>query len=575
MNQIIRTGSLACLLFLLAGCNLKITIEGEGSIVALNGNTLCDQPNCTVTNNGLSKEYAMQAIPAAGYTNIGIMSHSTSLFRATEDYYFATDIGYAPIVYSYSQPSSISQRQGRLSLDETANAADNTAPANIPTPYLNITYRNDITAIFLPTEDIENIYYGYLSACVHLVEDSIQCWGRHYDEAPESFQNIYLVKSISDAICAADDNGLRCWGRNSNGLTDAPSGLSQVIDIVFSNRQACALHQDMGENRVTCWGEYTPDIPQLSNPTSIRSQNLYNAMCATDDNGDVCWGGGYYGQSKVPTGLTNVTDFSVAETHTCAIADGAVHCWGLGFDLESLATQVPEGISNPVAISTSPRKTCVIEDAGITCWGVFDTEAPVLAGQPVAIDVTTRSICAADDTTLSCNFDNRESFTYSYSDLKQFDTGNSWVCYLDGSLADCHNYPYFSEQLQSLINPTLITLYDTVLCYYSDDGLLCDKNFTFNDPIEDVPELPFTPDAITANTQFACAYQYDVETNQSLFQCWGEGSNDEGWSSDNRGQFDIPAGLGELSKVESGLYHTCGLSGNQLHCWGELPPPTE
>ncbi|MCG8317844.1 MAG: hypothetical protein MI976_31935 [Pseudomonadales bacterium] len=564
----ILTGALLAL----TGCNLTVDIEGEGKVVDLNSSFSCEQPTCELKHQGSIKEYALQAVPAEGYTNIGILSPASDLYRATDTYYYRTDIGYELLLYSFGEKPTSRVSQGRIFLP----SSENVQPAGTPTPHFNVTLSDHPAAIFMPTSDILSIHHGNLSSCVHLVEDDIQCWGRRFQGEPEDFQNIYYVTTNGNTMCAADDMGLRCWGSGRYELDQPPEGLFHVQEVLFADRQACALYTESGLNKVTCWGDDAPTLPPLNNPTDLWATNsLGYTICATHDDGDICWGGGYFQQSVVPSEITNVTAFSVAPYHTCVIHSGAVSCWGE----ESSATDVPESLSNPTAISTSMDGTCVIDDNGIACWGNPYIEIPVLEGQPRQVKVNGISVCAADETTLTCTFGTSTGpdydLEYRFTDLKDFEVNYSNVCYIDGSLAGCINLDYYNEQLQALVNPTAISRYSNYLCHLSDSGVFCDDRIAINNAIEDVPALTIAPTGVNVMTAFACAYESNSDTNKTYMQCWGEFPSDGSWSYHNRGQLSIPENLGMLSSVESGFFHTCGLSGSELYCWGEAVPPKE
>ena len=554
--------SILLMLLMMSGCNLTVSITGEGEVSNRLSSFSCDEGTCKRSNNGNPKRFELIANPANGYTNIGLLASNGNLYRGTDGYYVFTEIGFlafAPDVgtrtgQGYPSASSATQEQS-------------VEPTYMPPVALQV-FSENIEAIFVPSDDIAEIYQGHNARCVQFNDESIECWGSNFDGAPGDFTNIYRVENNHDAICVADDNGLRCWGDNYYGLADEPEGIHNVVDIAFARNKACAVYEGSEGNQLACWGRSAAQIPAVDNPTSVRGySDLPELMCVTSNGEETCWGEEYFGQAQVPENLTNVSDFSVGDTYTCAIADGEVVCWGWGYD------EIPDGISNPTSISTERYGTCVTDDSGLNCWGYSGTELPSLAGAPIAVDVSRNAICVQDSTTLRCNTVSSGEFIYTYNNLKQFDTDGS-ACYLDNNGAACIGNDFRNDILQQLINPQAFAMAHGVLCHYSDAGVGCTAKSSFFNPHDDVPSLEITPTGLVIGFYGACAYENDLVADNSAFQCWGYGV-EEPWTIHNRGQYTPPEDVGMFSKVESGTYHTCGLSGSQLYCWGEENPPVE
>src|SRR5690606_1575630 len=95
--------------------------------------------------------------------------------------------------------------------------------------------------------------------------------------------------------------------------------------------------------------------------TAVSAGNLHT--CAVADGSAYCWGSDTAGQlgngdggnSSVPvevggllTGKT-VTSITTGQNHTCAIADGAAYCWGVG-NLGALGNDALDSSPVPVAV---------------------------------------------------------------------------------------------------------------------------------------------------------------------------------------------------------------------------------
>ncbi|MCH8844729.1 MAG: VWA domain-containing protein [SAR324 cluster bacterium] len=88
--------------------------------------------------------------------------------------------------------------------------------------------------------------------------------------------------------------------------------------------------------------------------------------CALDDKGVVCWGGAFFGATPAPDDLSNPTQVTTGDIHTCAVDDSGVVCWV--WDNYGQST-VPGGLSNPTQVSAGARHTCAVDNSVVICWG--------------------------------------------------------------------------------------------------------------------------------------------------------------------------------------------------------------
>jgi alpha-tubulin suppressor-like RCC1 family protein len=117
----------------------------------------------------------------------------------------------------------------------------------------------------------------------------------------------------------------------------------------------------------------------LSNPMQVTVGSTHS--CALDDTGVVCWGS-YDAQTDVPS-LSNPTQVSSGGYHACAVDDTGVVCWGWNdhgqTDVPSLSisTQVSLGLEHscalnghvPTQVSSGWSHACAVDDTGVVCWG--------------------------------------------------------------------------------------------------------------------------------------------------------------------------------------------------------------
>lgn len=571
MKKRFQLGCFFSLFTLLSGCNLDLSVDGEGRIESRDGEISCES-NCRRTNRAAPKVVDLVAVADEGQTAIGLLNDNNNLFLGSDGYYYRTAYGATigtPLTGLGQRGSGTAQQ---------SSAAGEVNPQGFGTPIITpLHYSDSVTAIFRPTDEIAEIKRGRYASCVLFTDERIQCFGNNLEGEPESFSGITQFALDNDIACVIDGNGLRCWGADDNGIQSVPDSVENPIHVVLGGSAACVLHQVNASNEVQCWGDAPHPIapPPLTNPRQLWTPYYGSGLfCTTDDNGDACWGWRYQGQSVVPNDVTNVSDFAVADVHTCAIASNQVRCWGL----DSEATQVPSGISNPVSIATNNERTCVIDDSGLNCWGQDDAfSLPSNLQQPLSVSMSDENLCVDDDGAIKCSGDYTNGGTeYIYESLESYAAGRTGIaCAIDNGQLNCfsdrgNTFRYFPEVIN---NPSFMSMGPAGLCYDSDEGVACYgyASFYLYD-LSPIPELTLTPDLAVISGVHACFIENDETNNASEFQCWGRSVEDT-WDYYNRGQIHPPSNVGVISKIESGIYHTCALVGSELNCWGEAIAP--
>ena len=231
------------------------------------------------------------------------------------------------------------------------------------------------------------------------------------DDDNDGILDQIVISAGYSHTCVVENNGVRCWGMNSNGQTTVPA-LVNPFAVSTGHAHSCAID----ETGVHCWGAGTTNtglnfefgqsiVPELENPVAV-SVGIYHT-CALDDTGVHCWGAGTtntglspeYGQSIVPM-LINPVAISVGGHHSCALDDMGVHCWGQNDDGE---TTVPV-LVNPVVVSAGNAHTCAIDDTGVHCWGrnVYGEATVPVLNNPVTVSAGGDHTCAIDDSGLHC-----------------------------------------------------------------------------------------------------------------------------------------------------------------------------
>lgn len=274
---------------------------------------------------------------------------------------------------------------------------------------------------------------GLRHTCMRVADGTLRCVGRNESgplgndtstssPSPVSPLDLDAVTTFDGAdeftcaIVAADD-GVHCWGRNTEGELGDGSGITQLrpvytqlatggdlvgaSDLAVGGRHACAL----AGGTAYCWG--ANNVGQV---------------------GDGMGGAGVIAPTAVEV-LANVSAIAAGVAHTCAVlADGSVRCWGINDSGEvgdgngngtAVSPTAVLGLpSRAVAIHAGRSHTCAILDDGAPyCWGknsigqianpvTSELDAPILVddlGTPGRVATGGDNTCTiAGDLVLCC-----------------------------------------------------------------------------------------------------------------------------------------------------------------------------
>lgn len=236
-------------------------------------------------------------------------------------------------------------------------------------------------------------------------------------------KNVAEVAASYNVACALAENKVYCWGMNVYAdfrmlekSTPTPALLPD--QTAFTGKTLSHLTVGMGfgcvlaDGKPYCWGKSpTPQIstsfsPVDSDPTGALAGKTITDMDAAQHRvcvvaaGDAyCWGGNNLGvpgvsATSIPSkadqsweGFNNkvVTDVSLHDQFTCAIASGQAYCWGdnyygilgrgfAGSEVQYRPQQVnADGIlagKTLKQVVTGYRHACALDtNGGIYCWG--------------------------------------------------------------------------------------------------------------------------------------------------------------------------------------------------------------
>ncbi|KQQ00671.1 hypothetical protein ASG06_15150 [Rathayibacter sp. Leaf185] len=209
-------------------------------------------------------------------------------------------------------------------------------------------------------------------------------WGKNLDGqtvAPAGLTDVTAVSAGPDwSLALRSDGTVAAWGYNGAGQTRVPAGLTDVTAIAAGLYHGLALKSD---GTVTAWGDSTfgqaTVPPGLTGVTAIAAGRYYS-LALTNDGTVTGWGSNSAGQIAVPAGLTGVTAISAGSAHALALtSDGTVTAWG---DDSSGQATVPTDLAGVTAIAAgSSHSLALTGDGTVTAWGGdFSGQSTVPAG---------------------------------------------------------------------------------------------------------------------------------------------------------------------------------------------------
>lgn len=243
------------------------------------------------------------------------------------------------------------------------------------------------------------------------------------------------VAAGAQHTCAVTTTGaLYCWGRNDEGqlgigtttYSSHPvlvSALSAVQSVALGEHHSCAITT---AGALWCWGQnkygelgngtkingLTP--AQIKMPTPVKGVAPGGKhTCTWLQSGDTyCWGSNAFGQlgfatssssrpwnyklrkTLRPTKLAglNVTLMAASSMHTCAVASGALYCWGQNskgqLGTTGMSTSVPQrvqAVTGATSLALGVEHTCVLQSGTVSCFGkqsAFQLSAPPTTRTP-------------------------------------------------------------------------------------------------------------------------------------------------------------------------------------------------
>lgn len=179
--------------------------------------------------------------------------------------------------------------------------------------------------------------------------------------------------AMAGAVASAQTpplGSVMAWGDPASGLTDIPSGLTDVSAVAAGSSHWLALG---AEGSVTARGSDSygqSSVPPALSQVAAVAAGAWHSLALTADGTVTAWGDNSQGQSTIPAGLGDVVAIAAGGWHSLALtADGTVTAWGDQTGSGG-ANQVPAGLSDVVGIATGLGHSLAVKSDGtVTAWG--------------------------------------------------------------------------------------------------------------------------------------------------------------------------------------------------------------
>ena len=290
-------------------------------------------------------------------------------------------------------------------------------------------------------------------------------------------------------------------------------------------------------------------------PTGLQVAAGGTHSCAITDGTVSCWGENYFGQlgnstnngtaaaNPTPTpvaGLSNVTAIAAGAVHTCALAEGTVSCWGLN-DSGQLGNITNNGTSNP-----NPTPTPVAGLTNVTAIAAGAVHTCALAEGTVYCWGFNRYGQLGNNTNNGTDTANpTPAIVAGLSPVTAITAGFMHTCAVAAGTASCWGLNNFG-QLGNITN-----------------------NGTSN------PNPTPTPVAgLTNVTAIAAGAVHTCALAEGTVYCWGFNRYGQLGNNTNNGTDTanptpaIVAGLSPVTAITAGFMHTCAVAAGTASCWG-------
>jgi hypothetical protein len=249
----------------------------------------------------------------------------------------------------------------------------------------------------LPAPTFTQINGGQYHTCVVRGDNVIDCWGKNSEGQSNKPSGAFMnVSAGTWHTCGVKTNGtIACWGDDDGGRVSGAPTASGFTQVSVGDWHGCGLKSD---GSVDCWGDQDGGrTDDKAGPfKQITTGNWHNCAIRNDNSYLYCWGIEDSGRISGAPVNTPFKSISAGDWHTCGVkTDGSLICWGDNDELR--VTPVPAG-NDFIQVSVGNWHSCALRTNGtIVCWGSNDdnrkSDTPTASGF-TQIDAGDRHTCA-------------------------------------------------------------------------------------------------------------------------------------------------------------------------------------
>ena len=377
------------------------------------------------------------------------------------------------------------------------------------------------------------------------------------------------------------------WGQDLAGQTSVPpASLLGYRQVTASLIGTGALLVD---GSFVQWGDNlsnqrTPPadlgaVTLIASGTGFWFEAAPTHYAALRTNGTVaCWGSNEFGESNVPTGLSNVIGLAAGAAHTVALrSNGSLVCWGAGSTNTGTYPEfgqsiVPAGLGSVTRVQSGAFHNVAIRtDGTVACWGWnIANQCTVPTGLGTVIDVSagqTHTMAVRTDGTVACwgaNGEGQCSVPAGLAGVTRVSAGwlHSLALRSDGTVVawGAQGSPYFQQDSPTDVPAGLAGVVEIAAGGFHSVARLADGSVrAWGNNFVGACSVPASSGALVAID----AGEIHTIAIRSDGQVVCRGANDEG-------QANVPAALGVASMVSAGDVHSMAIrqSDGSVFCWG-------
>ena len=295
---------------------------------------------------------------------------------------------------------------------------------------------------------------------------------------------------------------------------------SIVANHIASNKSASAnlTLQALAIENTTLTLDSPYDFP-MGQAARNKITSAMTHSCAINNQDVICWGSNLFGQTDVPP-LNHPSQVWSSDVSSCAMTDDGVVCWG---GLRSGYGRVPSDLTAVSGLSFGTQASCALNNHQVQCWGnnsFGQKNIPVDLTFALDIAVASRHVCAITDTGLVTCWGNN-----NFGQLE---------------------IPQGLQNIKSIYSGG----FDS--CAISDDSVHCWGSNAHG-------QNDFEVD-INAFTTLAMGILNTCIVEDQTAKCFGY---------DGYGVNDVPQDLGNVSHLAVADSYACAITENGVRCWGE------